>query len=114
MTLAGLTDSLDPETIRRAALGEHGAVDRLLRALQRPFYNLALRMIGDVSAAEDATQECLLRVITHLSQYRGDAKFGTWATRVAVNVIFDFRNGLARQSRMTVDTFGEKLEAGRD
>jgi RNA polymerase sigma factor (sigma-70 family) len=114
MTLAGLTDSLEPETIRRAIDGERAAVDQLLRALQRPFYNLALRMLGDRSVAEDATQECLLRVVTHLSQYRGEAKFGTWATRVAVNVIFDFRSGLARQARMTFDAFVEKLETGRD
>jgi RNA polymerase sigma factor (sigma-70 family) len=114
MSLAGLTDSLEPDAIRRASNGESAAVDQLLRVLQRPFYNLALRMLGDRSIAEDATQECLLRVITHLSQYRGEAKFGTWATRVAVNVILDFRSGIARQPRMTVDAFVEKLAAGRD
>jgi len=114
MTLAALTDSLDHEAIRRAVDGERAAVDELLRALQRPFYNLALRMLGDRSVAEDATQECLLRVVTHLSQYRGEAKFGTWATRVAVNVTLDFRSGLARQARMTIDSFVERLEAGRD
>jgi RNA polymerase sigma factor (sigma-70 family) len=114
MTLAGLIDALDPEAIRRAIDGERASVDQLLRVLQRPFYNLALRMLGDRSAAEDATQECLLRVITHLSQYRGEAKFGTWATRVAVNVILDFRSGLARQPRMTLDAFAEGLAAGLD
>src|SRR5215471_14576667 len=114
MTLARLTDSLEPDAIRRAVNGERAAIDQLLRALQRPFYNLALRMLGDRSLAEDATQECLLRVVTHLSQYRGEAKFGTWATRVAVNVILDFRSGLARQPRMTFDSFAERLGAGRD
>ena len=49
--------------------------------------------------AEDATQECLLRVLTHLSQYRSEAKFGTWATRIALNAVFDFRSGVARQAR---------------
>src|SRR5215472_17241292 len=114
MTLAALTESLGDETIRRAIDGERAAVDLLLRALQRPFYNLALRMLGDRSTAEDATQECLLRAITHLSQYRGDAKFGTWATRVAVNVILDFRSGRAREARLTFDSFRGMLEKGRD
>jgi RNA polymerase sigma factor (sigma-70 family) len=114
MTLAATIDSLGPEAIRSAIDGDRAAVDQLLKALQRPFYNLALRMLGDRSVAEDATQECLLRVITHLSQYRAEARFGTWATRVAVNVILDLRGGRAREARMTLESFRGALETGRD
>src|SRR5579859_3461058 len=114
MSLAESIDVLAPEAIHRAVHGDRAAVDDLLRALRRPFYNLALRMLGNRSEAEDATQECLLRVITHLSSYKGEAKFKTWATRVAVNVILDFRSGLARDARTTFDTFAQMLEKGRD
>ncbi|HWE28242.1 MAG TPA: RNA polymerase sigma factor, partial [Polyangia bacterium] len=103
-----------PDTMTRAVGGERAAIERLLSVMQRPFYNLALRMIGDRALAEDATQECLLRVMTHLSQYRSEAKLSTWATRIAVNVIFDFKSGMARDIRYTFASFAEKLGEGRD
>jgi RNA polymerase sigma factor (sigma-70 family) len=114
MTLATSIDQLAPDVIERASAGEREAIDRLLRVMQRPFYNLALRMLGSRPAAEDATQECLLRVITHLSQYRSEAKFATWATRVAVNVLLDHRSGSAREAQMTFRAFSEMLQESPD
>ncbi len=114
MTLAAALQALPDDTVARACAGDRNAVQELVSAMQRPFYNLALRMLGDRSLAEDATQECLLRVITHLSQYRGQAKFGTWATRIAVNAILDFKSGIARSARVTFDQFAEGLANGRD
>jgi DNA-directed RNA polymerase specialized sigma24 family protein len=55
-----------------------------------------------------------LRVITHLSQYREEAKFSTWATRIAVNAIFDFKSGVARQARYGFDEFAAGLAAAND
>jgi RNA polymerase sigma factor (sigma-70 family) len=114
MTLASSLEQLEPGTVERACTGDRAALERLVNVMQRPFYNLALRMLGDRSLAEDATQECLLRVITHLSQFRGHAKFGTWATRIAVNAIFDFKSGLTRVPRVSFDEFAEGLAKGRD
>ena len=82
--------------------------------MQRPFYNLALRMLGDRSMAEDAAQECLLRVITHLSEFRGEARFATWATKIAVNATLDFRSGMARNARYGFDDFAARLADGLD
>ena len=114
MTLATSIEQLVPDVIERACAGERDAIDQLLRVMQRPFYNLALRMLNNRPAAEDATQECLLRVVTHLSQYRAEAKFSTWATRVAVNVIIDFRSGIARDARMTFGTLAGMLRDSPD
>ena len=52
--------------------------------MQRPFYNLALRMLGDRTLAEDATQECLLRVVTHLSQIMGFGSYVAGCAEVSV------------------------------
>ena len=114
MTPAAALQALRPDTVARACAGDRGALQELVSAMQRPFYNLALRMLGDRTLAEDATQECLLRVITHLSQYRAEAKFGTWATRIAVNAILDFRSGVARHARVRFEDFAEGLASGRD
>jgi RNA polymerase sigma factor (sigma-70 family) len=114
MTLAASLEQLRPEALERACSGEPKALEQLLRVIQRPFYNLALRMLHDRSLAEDATQECLLRVVTHLAQYRHEARFATWATRVAVNVVLDFKNGLAREARSNFELFSNQLDAGLD
>jgi RNA polymerase sigma factor (sigma-70 family) len=114
MTLAAHLERLGPDILACACAGDRNAIEQLVGVMQRPFYNLALRMLGDRSGAEDATQECLLRVLTHLSQYRSEAKFGTWATRIALNAIFDFRSGIARQARIGMDDFAAGLATGRD
>ncbi len=37
---------------------------------------------------EDFTQDSLLRIIDNLDSFRGESKFITWATKIAVNVAF--------------------------
>lgn len=36
--------------------------------------------------AEDCTQEALIAVLNHLSDFRGDSKFTTWAYKFAINI----------------------------
>jgi RNA polymerase sigma factor (sigma-70 family) len=114
MTLAASLEQLAPDVLERACAGERKSLEALLRVIQRPFYNLALRMLHDRSLAEDAAQECLLRIVTHLATYRREAKFSTWATRVAVNVVFDFKSGVAREAHGNYEDFANQLEAGLD
>jgi len=114
MTLAALLDQLDSDAIERACAGERAALEVLVSTMQRPFYNLALRVLGDRSLAEDAAQECLLRVVTHLSEFKGEARFSTWATRIAVNATLDFRSGMARSVRYGFNDFAERLAQGLD
>jgi RNA polymerase sigma factor (sigma-70 family) len=66
-------------------------VDGILRAIQSPIYGLAIRMLGDPEDAADAAQEILLRIATHLDQFRQEASFSTWAYRVAANHLLTAR-----------------------
>ena len=75
--------TVNPETLRRAREGELSAIDALLEAIQPGVFNLAVRMLGHREDARDATQEILLKVVTHLGSFRGDAAFGTWVWQVA-------------------------------
>lgn len=51
--------------------------------MQDLIFNLSLRMLGTVQDAQDASQEILLKVMTHLSSYRGASAFSTWTFRIA-------------------------------
>ncbi len=62
-------DEITLLVVQRAVAGERAAMEQIMRALERPFFNLALRMLLSPVEAEDATQECLLRVATRLAQF---------------------------------------------
>lgn len=107
-------DAITTEVVRRAVDGDKATLEKVLGALERPFYNLALRMALQPHDAEDATQECLIRVATRLSQFDGRARFSTWAWRVAVRCILDFREGSLRRPMVTFEQFGAELADGLD
>jgi len=69
----------------KARGGDKDALEALVRAIQNPVYGLAIRMLGDPSAAEDATQEILIKVITRLDTFRGESRLLTWVYAVAAN-----------------------------
>jgi RNA polymerase sigma-70 factor (ECF subfamily) len=54
-------------------------------------YTLACRLLGNEADAEDVTQDVFLRVLRHLSTFRGEAAFSTWLYRVTVNAALDYR-----------------------
>ncbi|HYX37657.1 MAG TPA: sigma factor [Oligoflexus sp.] len=64
-----------PEIVQGAKEGELAAIDSLLKTIQSGVFNLAIRMLGNRADAADASQEILLKVITRLASFRGEADF---------------------------------------
>jgi RNA polymerase sigma-70 factor (ECF subfamily) len=48
-------------------------------------FNLALRLTGNRSDAEDLAQDALIRAVRALKSFRGDSQVSTWAYRITVN-----------------------------
>jgi len=63
--------------------GDTRALERVVAAIQDDIYRLALRMVWHPEDAKDAAQEALVRIVTRIASFRGDAAFRTWAYRVA-------------------------------
>lgn len=99
------------EAARAAAAGDRPSAERVLDAVQGPVYRLALRMLGHPADAEDATQEILLVILTHLGTFRGESSFLTWAWRVAANHLLRFRRG-RREAALTFEVLAERLDTG--
>ena len=78
-------DSRLDQLVAQAREGNEEALEVVVRGIQDRIYNLALRMLWHPSDAEDATQEILLKVITHLSQFRQESAFITWVYQIAKN-----------------------------
>jgi RNA polymerase sigma-70 factor (ECF subfamily) len=51
----------------------------------RQIYYLALRLLGDPAAAEDATHDVFLKAYRKFGEFRGEAAIRTWLYRIAVN-----------------------------
>ena len=51
----------------------------------RAVYYLALRLLGDVTQAEDATHDVFLKAFRKLGEFRGDAALRTWLYRITIN-----------------------------
>ena len=79
----GLTDEAD--WIARAQRSDAKAFEALYRLHVDRVYGLCLRMTGNVSEAEDCTQEAFIQAWNKLELFRGDSAFGTWLHRIAVN-----------------------------
>jgi RNA polymerase sigma-70 factor, ECF subfamily len=72
--------------VRRAQAGDIAAFERLYRRHAGRVYGVCLRITSEQSAAEECTQDAFMRAWRALAQFRGDSSFGTWLTRIAVNV----------------------------
>lgn len=99
---------------QRAAAGDHAAFERLYRGHVGRIHALARRMVGD-DVAEDLTQEVFIRAWQKLPSFRGDAQFGTWLHRLAVNHLLSRRASVRKHDARAEGGEGilERLAAPR-
>jgi RNA polymerase sigma factor (sigma-70 family) len=100
--------SLTRDDVRRAQAGDEDAFEALYREHAGRVYALCLRMTGDVSHARELTQDAFVRAWEKLGTFRGEAAFGSWLHRLAVNVVLMDRRLAARRAE---DTLPEEAAA---
>jgi RNA polymerase sigma factor (sigma-70 family) len=111
--MARTEDSKRPDLAalaQAAASGDKAAAQELLSALEDDVYGLSLRMLGHPADAEDAAQEILVVVLTHLGSFRGESSFRTWVWRIAAHHLSRVRRG--RRETITFDVLDERLTTG--
>ncbi|HBQ95209.1 MAG: RNA polymerase sigma factor [Firmicutes bacterium] len=90
---------LTPEIIKRGNVARmmndpvSGKSNRFIEDLfvrSRPrLWRMAFNMLNDKTLAEDAVSEIWIRVLSHLPEFREEAKLTTWIYRIAMNTIID-------------------------
>jgi RNA polymerase sigma-70 factor (ECF subfamily) len=75
----------DADLVSRAQAGRLDAFEELVRRHRLGAYRVALRMLGDESDAEDATQDAFVQAWRKLAGFRADAAFSTWMYRIVTN-----------------------------
>jgi len=99
--------------VASARQGDAIALDELVRRIQDRIYGLALRMLWHPEDARDATQEILIRVITHLGAFRGESAVRTWVYRIACNYLKTARRSRVEAQNLTFERFGRELDEGQ-
>ena len=96
-----------------AAAGDAHAFERLYRTHVTRVHGLARRMLSD-GDADEATQDVFVRAWEKLGTFRGEAAFGTWLHRLAVNVLLARRSAQGtRRARELPDEAALDLAAVR-
>jgi RNA polymerase sigma-70 factor (ECF subfamily) len=90
---------LDQENadVALAASGDRRAFERLYRTHVDRVFSVCARMSGDQANAEELTQDVFVRAWDKLKQFRGEAAFGTWLHRLAVNLVLNERKAARRR-----------------
>ena len=97
----------------KATAGDREALEVLVAGVQDMVFNLSLRMLGTFADAEDATQDILLKMITHLSTFRGESAFTTWVFRIAVNHLKNYKKHMFAHAGLSFAYYGEDIENGK-
>lgn len=75
--------------VARAADGDVGAFEQLVREHQPTVFRFALALTADRDAAADLAQEALLKVYRSIGSYRFESSFSTWLFRIVKNAYLD-------------------------
>ncbi|MGH7321523.1 MAG: sigma-70 family RNA polymerase sigma factor [Candidatus Rokuibacteriota bacterium] len=67
-----------PDLLERLRAGDPRAFEALVITYQHRVFGVALRMLGNVSEAEEVAQEAFLRAHRGIAEFRGDAALSTW------------------------------------
>jgi RNA polymerase sigma factor (sigma-70 family) len=96
-------DSNLEQFVRQAKNGDQHALEMIIAQIQDKVYGLALRMLGQAEDAEDETQEILIKVITHLSEFREESAFTSWVYRISCNHLLTTRKRNIERMGMTFE-----------
>ncbi len=90
----------DELVVKRVLGGERELYEVLVRRHNQRLYRTARAILRDESEVEDVMQEAYVQAFAHLRQFREEARFSTWLTRIAVHEALARRRRAQRQTPM--------------
>jgi RNA polymerase sigma-70 factor (ECF subfamily) len=79
----------DVTLVRRTLAGDQHAFANLVEKYKDSVFNVAYRMLGNPSEAEDVAQETFVRAYTQLRTYKDTHRFSTWLLSIASHLAID-------------------------
>lgn len=99
--------------IDKATAGDKESLETVILSVQDLVFNLSLRMLGTFHDAEDATQDVLLKIVTHLSSFKGESSFSTWVFRIATNHLKNYQKHMFAKFPLSFEFYGDDIRNGK-
>jgi RNA polymerase sigma-70 factor, ECF subfamily len=98
----------DQELVRAAQGGEMEAFEELVARHRDKIYARAYSMMRNEEEAIDLSQEAWVKGWQRLKQFHGESSFGTWMTRIVINLCLDQLRKQKRQRTDSIDEINEE------
>lgn len=108
-----ITNEELPALIEKATAGDKKSLETVILSVQDLVFNLSLRMLGTFPDAEDATQDILLKIVTHLSSFKGESSFSTWVFRIATNHLKNYQKHMFAKFPLSFEFYGDDIRNGK-
>lgn len=111
-------DQADQALYRRLAEGEREAFAAVMKMYRSAALNFAFRYLGDFDEAEDAAQECFVKIYQNCRRFDPTRPFKTWFYSILINCCRDrLRHnrrfaGFIERFRETATTTTDPVEPG--
>lgn len=79
------TNTPEAALVSEAANGNEAAVRELVRRMNPRLFRVARGVVASDAEAEEVVQETYMKAFSRLDTFRGEARFSTWITRIAIN-----------------------------
>ena len=98
------SSALDERLVGMAKKGDMLAFEELVARHRDKIYARAFSMMRNEDEALDLSQEAWVKSWQRLQQFQGDSSFGTWMTRIVINLCLD---QLRRRKRQRTESIEE-------
>lgn len=110
--MKNITNEELPALIEKATAGDKESLETVILSVQDLVFNLSLRMLGTFPDAEDAAQDILLKILTHLSSFKGESAFSTWVFRIAINHLKNNQKHVFAKFPLSFEFYGDDINNG--
>src|SRR5512136_3433435 len=109
MTVKDHASGDEPKLVRAAQRGDMAAFEELVARHRDKIYARAYSMIRNEEEALDLSQEAWVKAWQRLGQFQSESSFGTWMTRIVINLCLDQLRKQKRQRSESIEELDEEL-----
>ena len=108
MTVKDYSSAEDQNLVQAARRGDMAAFEELVARHRDRIYARAYSMLRNEEEAIDLSQEAWVKGWQRLRQFQGESSFGTWITRIVINLCLDQLRKQKRQRTESIEALDEE------
>jgi len=108
MSEKDLSSADERALVRSAQQGDMAAFEELVARHRDKIYARAYSMMKNEEEAIDLSQEAWVKGWQRLKQFQGESSFGTWMTRIVINLCLDQLRKQKRQRTESIEAMNEE------